>query len=182
MRFFCEKCRMFSKTRGFVFKDLLYVWDKNGVSLIILVWRMGVERAGVSTHCTRVSLITGSILCGLMGRIWHVLVFMNCEIWTARCNQGVISQPNRQICEMSAKFWVLLSLSKAHQLRPAPGTPAQQQAGSWEMTGWVPNILFKSMLPVIQQWWLLLGWFSLPLPFSKTFWFARDCKYWRDTS
>lgn len=39
---------------------------------------------------------------------------------------------NRRICQMSAKFSLLLSLSKAHQLRTAPPPPARQQdAGRW---------------------------------------------------
>lgn len=60
---------MLNKTKGFLFKELFHVWEENGFSPLILVRSMGVERVGVSSHCTRPS--TGRTSCGVMGRVSH---------------------------------------------------------------------------------------------------------------
>lgn len=60
---------MLNKTKGFLFKELFHVWEENGFFPVILVWSMGVERVGVSSHCTRPS--TGRTSCGVMGRVSH---------------------------------------------------------------------------------------------------------------
>lgn len=76
-----------------------------------------------------------------MGRIWHVPFFL-IELWNldsqmqSRCD---FFQPNRQTCEMFAKFWLLLSLSKAHQLRTAPDTTAKQQEAERWGTGFLTS-------------------------------------------
>lgn len=135
MRFFCEKSRMFSKAKGFVFKGLFQVWEKNKFFSYSLVWSMGVKKAGVSSHCTRVSTITWKDIMWVHGQDMTRSFLFLIELWNldsqmqSRCD---FFQPNRQTCEMFAKFWLLLSLSKAHQLRTAPDTTAkQQEAERW---------------------------------------------------
>lgn len=45
MRFFCEKSRMFSKAKGFVFKGLFHVWEKNKFFSYSLGVKHGCEKS-----------------------------------------------------------------------------------------------------------------------------------------
>lgn len=149
MWIFYGECWMLNKTKGFLFKELFHVWEKNGFCPMILVWSMGVERVGVSSHCTRLSARRRS--CGVMGRICHAPVLFYWIVKSGQPDTIKVWFPTQQtdlwnVCQVAIPPFT------------AKSTPAKRgtwhlckAAGCREMRGWVSNILFKCAPPVMQN-------------------------------
>lgn len=121
---------MLNKTKGFLFKELFHVWEENGFSPVILVRSMGVERVGVSSHCTRPS--TGRTSCGVMGRVSHA-PFLFCRAVKAGEPDKIKVWFPKQQTDLSNVCQVFTSpfTVKSTPAKNCPPPARQQDAGRW---------------------------------------------------
>lgn len=127
-------------------KVFSHVWEENGFSPMILVWSMGVERVGVSSHCTRLS--TGRTSCGVMDRVCHAPFLFYRVVKSAEPDKIKVWFPTQQtdlwnVCQVFTSPFTVKST-------PAKNWPPCKAAGCREKRGWVSNILFKGTPSVMQ--------------------------------